>query len=520
MFPLVAYPGLAPELALRSGMGAWEPYGLAAPSDRLLPFVLSRRLLASNSRWLNCAWVEHAESGARIATLVPTGAPAAGGNVVQLGLVVSKQVDNVNGADYFLYDGALIPSLNLPCGVPLRLVVDNAYQSPRFYAWGPAAELRQTHLQLDWYHDGPMSSVPYGHGFRQRLYVDNGALQFDEPCTEKVSSKNPDTGAEVLQSLAQYAVRSFVVEPVPTYLADAVSVAQAPKFFLADGEAWRLTAVKSSPVGTDGGRWTLTGTLEDQQPLLRRGCYQPALEVQAYDPATDAPRGWRCGDRSDRAPDYGPTGEFSCELGDNQRNTGYLLEATKDLNRYSPTYGQAGPTQRSASPDLTHCPVATLYGSQRLVVYATKNDCGDDRQGTTVELAVEKDTFQSADSQEAADLLAQQYADATKQRYANDHGSCNPLTRRVCLTGYRAQIKQVVFSLARTDAVGELRVTVLAQAVVDTGSGLATQQFVKDFVIPAGTTSLLNATIGYNGGVLAEFQTLEISAVSPADYQF
>jgi hypothetical protein len=256
------------------------------------------------------------------------------------------------------------------------------------------------------------------------LYVDNGALQFEEPRTEKVSSKNPDTGAEVLQSLSQYAVRSFVVEPVPTYLADALSVAQAPKFFLADDEAWRLTAVKSSPVGSDGGRWTLSGTLENQSPLLRRGCHQPALEEHAYNPATDVPRGWRCGDTSDTAPDYGFSGEFSCELDDNQRSTGYVLESTQDLNRYSPTLGQAGPVVRSATQDLVRCPLPTLYDSDEIRVSAYKNDCPPGYQGTLVELVVPAGAYQSTLNKYAADTLAFAYADANVQAYANDHGSC------------------------------------------------------------------------------------------------
>lgn len=423
-FPLVAYPGLAPERALHAGMGAWEPYGLSAPSDRLLPFVLSRRLLPSNSRWLNCAWIEHAESGQRIETLVPTGAPAAGGNVPTLGLVLSKLLDPANGADHFCYDGALVPGLSLPCAVPLRLIVDNAYQSPLFYAVAPAADLRRSHLQLDWYHDGPLAGVPYGRGFRQRLYVDNGSLQFGEPRTEKVSSKNPDTGAEVLQSLSQYAVRAFVVAPVPTYLAEAVSVAQAPRFFLADEESWRLTAVKTTAVGDDGGRWALNGTLENQTPLLRRGCHQPALDLHAYDPATDQPRGWRCGDASDTTSDFQPYGAFSCELDGRQQPTGYVLEATRDLNRYSPTYGQAGPTQRSSAPDYDRCPLLTVYQSVTVYDSADKNDCPPGLTGSTVFLTVPAGMFTSAISQADANQQAADYALANRQAYANQNGNC------------------------------------------------------------------------------------------------
>lgn len=423
-FPLVPYPGLAPELALRSGMGAWEPYGLAAPSDRLLPFVLSRRLLASNSRWLSCAWILNADSGQRVATLVPTGAPPPGGNVPTLGLVLSKQVDPANEADHFLYDAALVPGLALPCGVPLRLIVDNTYQSPLFYAMGTAQELATTHLRLDWYHDGPLAGVPYGRGFRQRLYVDNAALQFSEPLTKKVSSSNPDTGEEVLQSLSQYAVRSFTVDPVPTYLADAVLAAQVPKFFLADDEDWRLSEVKTAVVGTDGGRWALTGTLQSKMPLLRRGCYTPPLELQAYDPATDTPRGWRCGNASDTASDYGPSGEFSCELDDNRANTGYVLEATKDLNPYSPTYGQAGPTRRSTAQDAQRCPLPTLYPSVAVYDFAQKDNCGPGLTGSTVLFYVPAGKFQ-ATSQDAANGLAAAYAADNRQAYANANGTCS-----------------------------------------------------------------------------------------------
>lgn len=423
-FPLMPYPGLAPERALRSGMGAWEPYGLSAPSDRLLPFVLSRRLLATNSRWVNCAWIINADSGVRVETLVPTGAPQAGGNVPTLGLVLSKQLDQANGADHFLYDGALVPDLSLPCGVPLRLIVDNAYQSPLFYAVAPAADLRLTHLQLDWYHDGPLAGVPYGRGFRQRLYVDNGALQFGEPRTEKVSSKNPDTGAEVLQSLSQYAVRAFAVAPVPTYLAEAVSVAQAPKFFLADEESWRLTVVKTTAVGEDGGRWALNGTLENQTPLLRRGCHQPALELHAYDPATDLPRGWRCGDTSDTASDFQPYGAFSCEVDTAQHNTGYVLESTQDLNRYSPTYGQAGPVVRSSAPDLVRCPLPIVYYSAPYTLRFAKQDCPLGQTGSEMDYTLPYGAATSSLSQYDADVRAQVLILTVGQDYVNQTGTC------------------------------------------------------------------------------------------------
>ena len=154
-FPLVPYPGLAPERAVRAGMGGWDAYALAAPATRLLPFVLTRPATGAGA-WVNCAWVEHADTGARIATLLPTGQtstappPAA--------LVLQRVPDPGRGVDHFLYTGNVLPGVRLPCGVPLRLVLDNAYQSPRFLAYDDLSDF----LALEWWHNGPLAGVPYG----------------------------------------------------------------------------------------------------------------------------------------------------------------------------------------------------------------------------------------------------------------------------------------------------------------------------------------------------------------------
>ncbi|OGX80844.1 hypothetical protein BEN47_06190 [Hymenobacter lapidarius] len=56
-FPLLAYPGPAPETAARAGMGGWDAYALWAPTDRLLPFVLQRPLLVGAPRgWRAPGW--------------------------------------------------------------------------------------------------------------------------------------------------------------------------------------------------------------------------------------------------------------------------------------------------------------------------------------------------------------------------------------------------------------------------------------------------------------------------------
>jgi len=418
-FPLRAYPGLAPELDVRSGMGGWEAYALETPNDRLLPFVLSRRQLPTNASWVSCAWLEHADTGERLATLVPTGAV---NPVPALGLVLTKLTDAANQTEHFTYDGALIPGLALPCGIPVRLLVDNAYQSPRFVALAPAGQLRQSHLLLEWYHGGPLHGVPYGRGFRQRLYVDNGSLQLLDPRTEEQANKDPDTGAENTLSLHLFAQKSFTVAPAPDYLAQALLAARAPRYFLADGDQWKLLTVKSTPTAPDGGRFTLVATLETREPLLSRGCLVPVLPAAAFDPVADAPRGWRCGDESDTAEDFRATGGYSCEV-DGLARTGYLLETYRDLNPSSVSYNQEQ-QRRSAAQDLVRCPLA--FTSARLTVYATRNDCQPGLVGSVVEFVVPAGAYSSNDSQADADAQAQAYAESQRQANANARGTCTP----------------------------------------------------------------------------------------------
>ncbi len=398
-------------------MGGWDAYGLAAPNDRLLCFVLTRRLSPSNSPWLTCAWVEHADTGQRYATLVPGGT---GGTTPNLGLALTKLVDTANQADYFTYAGAPVPGLSalLPCGVPLRLVLDNAYQSPRFYALAPATDLLPGYLLLEWQHAGPLQGVPYGRGFRQQLYIDNAALTYLDPRQEKESTKSGDTGVERVDSLSLFDQTEFTLPVVPAYLAQALSAAPACSQLQADGQPWKLVAVKSAAVGPDGGRWTVTGTLENQTPLLRRGCAADPLPTEAYDAQADAPRGWRCGDASDRAPDLRPTGKYSCETSGGQ-NTGYALVEYQDVNPYSPTTGHLS-TQRQADD---RCPLPTYYSAYDEAL-PQKNDCPAGSQGSSVSFVVPRGMFTSHESQQQADQQAQDYITANAQAYANAHGAC------------------------------------------------------------------------------------------------
>lgn len=514
ILPLMPYPGLAPELDIRSGMGGWDAYALDAPNDRLLPFVLSRRMVPSNSAWVNCIWVEHADTGERIQTLLPTGATVV--PVPSLGVVFTKLTDAPNKAEHFTYNGNPIAGLDLPCGVPLRLIVDNTYQSARFVALAPAGEMAQTHLTLEWYHDGPLDGVPYGRGFRQRFYLRNGSLQTLEAREIKESTPDPDGGAERIDALSLFAQTAFTVEPTPAYLAQAIMAARAPKYLLADGNPWRLLTVKATTAGNDGGRTTLIGTLEDETPLLRRGCLTPALPVEAYDPDASAPRGWRCGDESDTQPDYVNTGVYSCEVDGNGRNTGYVLETTQDLNPNSPSYGQIA-YRTSASPDLARCPVPTVYYNTKQTAYARRNDCGPGFFGSVEPFVVPAGEYSSTTKQSDADDQALAAAQAQAQANANATGVC-AAGRSVRLANVIPKNKLVQLDIERSDTAGELLATVFVQAQIDDGSAVMARQFTRTFTVPDGSDALREVSVPFSGGVLVELEIIEIQATQPSDY--
>lgn len=423
-FPLVPYPGPAPETAPRSGMGGWEPYALQAPDNKLLPFVLARAVRLQNSAWVNCARLEHADTSVLIADLVPVGEGVA---VPPLGLVLSKYPDQGAGVEHFAYLGAVIPGLSalVPCGTPVRLVLDDAYQSPRFIC---RPDVATACLALEWHHPRPLSGVPYGAGLRQRLFVEGAALALLDPRTEKDVNKNPDSGAETTVSQTDWAQRSLSTEPLPAYLAEALLASSLHATFTADGEPWRVVSAKSTVFGDEGGRYTVALTLESLAGLTRASCGAPVPVAAAYNPATDAPRPWRCGDASDAAPDFQPSGTFECDVDENGNNGNVNLD-TVDINPNSPSYQQTG--SRPGGFDLVRCPLPPLYSSAKVFGTTTRDDCASGSVGSAVYYEVPAGQFTlrtTADpvaTQAALDAQAQAYYDANAQANANALGYCN-----------------------------------------------------------------------------------------------
>ena len=422
-YPLVPYPGLAPELAVRAAMGGWPAYELPIPTDRLLPFVLSRAISDANSAWLNCARVEHADTGALLVELRPIG-PAQG--LTALDLPLRKYVDTAAGIEHFVYAGGVIQDLALPCGVPLRLVLDEDWQGPRCVA--SVAPDGVGYLLLEWWNDGPTGGIPYGAGFRQRLYVENAALLHAEPVRDREVSKSLADGTERVDAVLLTRTASVSIGPVPAYLAQALRAAEAVGHFEADGEPWQLTEAKQADAGPDSGRWTITLSLR-QRTVLRyqASCPAPVLAETAYDPARDARHPWRCGDLTDTVPEWQTTGR-ACALDAQGDNTGLVNLTQWDINPQSPSFHTTRTAPFQEGPDLVRCPMPVLYQSTAKVGLVTKNDCPSGQQGSVVFYVVPEGQGVSRISQADADAKANTYFLATRQAYANANGTCTSST--------------------------------------------------------------------------------------------
>lgn len=374
LLPLSPADALPPELAARAGMGGWEPYAQPVPFDRLPPFVVTRPVptagsTATNGPWLNCARIEDADTGALVQTLRPVGYTAGAG--VDYDLLFSKYPDPAGRVEYFVYFGGQIQGLALACGRAYRLVVDNAYYSPRFAPFVAAAAF----LKVEWWDRGPANGVPYGTGLRQRLWLPNGELQFAKPSTVRKTTEDPATGAERLDFLAKTQKATFAVPPVPRYLAEAVEALEAVAFLEINGQAWEADAVEFTPSGTDSGRSQGTVTVKRNAIIYKASCPAPALADAGYDPARDAAHPWRCGDLTDLATEWQNTAAHACILNSSGYPTGMATFTQIDVNPQSPTYNttRTGPVVAAAAL----CPVLRITA---LVVAPTAG-------GVTVSLA-------------------------------------------------------------------------------------------------------------------------------------
>ncbi|MCC3159674.1 hypothetical protein LJ737_20705 [Hymenobacter sp. 15J16-1T3B] len=306
VFPLgpVAYP---PDAEAPGCAAPWGgPYAVAAPAGGLLPFHWARP--HSATRRLDCADVIDAETEAVVQALVVD--PATPG--APLYLPVELYYDAASNTDYLLYYGDLIDGLALPCGRRLRLRLDNEVVSPVFVVY----EDLSAAPVLEWWHDTPLGSVPYGTGLHQRLYMPGATVWHGEPKEYSETSKDA-FGRDVLDFRAVASTATFTTPPLPAWLREALSgIRSHAHVTLSDFPETRGERVALSYDAADRCRSSVTVTVEALEVVTTAAgtCAAPAPLVAVPVPEDGyAVRGWRCGDTSDTAEDWQDTGLTRCE---------------------------------------------------------------------------------------------------------------------------------------------------------------------------------------------------------------
>lgn len=103
-------------------------------------------------------------------------------------------------------------------------------------------------------------------------------------------------------------------------------------------------------------------------------------------------------------------------------NTGRIRYEEQDVNPNSPTFGQTRFSEWQNNEAA--CPLPKTYFSVAKSGYTTKNDCASGSVGTQVFYTVPAGYATSTASQEEADAVANTRYENTRQRYANDNGTC------------------------------------------------------------------------------------------------
>lgn len=313
--PFSAYPGVPPDTE-SARCGAWGAYHLPIPQDRLLPFVLSRPYAGPNSR-LNCASLVDAVSYKLIVRLSvdpnDTSAPY---------LPTQKATDG--RTEWILYYGGVIQNIPLVCGRPVRLILDNGYQSAAM------VPVLHTGLILEWYHSGVLQDIPYGvDGFAQRLYLPGTELLPADSALTVEEDTDALTGATTVTSQTLTYNSSFsVVLPVWAARFWQTIPLHRYKFLSSFGDVSKLS-IKQTDMGdgiTQGCRLRLDVTVQQTEILhVGSGCDRAALPVLVEEaPAGFSPRAYLCGDDSDTRSDWQRTGQSECEQdgGANWQRTG------------------------------------------------------------------------------------------------------------------------------------------------------------------------------------------------------
>lgn len=298
--PFAAYPGPAPDLEPAACLRYWGgPVGVVVPLDKLLPFALVRPYRGEDSR-LDCARLVDADTYETVQELrVSQQEPS-----TPFTLAYEKVTDG--SREWILYYGAAIPGLLLePCR-PVRLLLDNAWQSA---AMTPREDA-EAGLVLEWSHSGVFEDVPYGPGtagFTQRLYLPGSRVKEGEVQREEEVVTDKRTGLRTTRFATLTRTGTFTVGPLPGWLAQAWQTAALHNSLTLSGfgEVSSLSFKQSDMTSSDspaaGCRFRLEATALHVQVLTTAAACAAAGPVLRVEPAPEdyEPHAYLCGDTTD-----------------------------------------------------------------------------------------------------------------------------------------------------------------------------------------------------------------------------
>jgi hypothetical protein len=456
---------------------------LPTPQNRWLPFLLQ---LPVSGDGLDCVRIIRAADDVLYRTVASTD--------------FSYEVFSDGNFDFVFYYGGIVAGLNMPC--------DDYYLETKGQYSEVFSVVRNIDkfLRLEWRNPGGI----YQTGFFNLLYLDTIVAEPQYP-TEEEGEEDASGNFVALQVSVEKTLKLDTLL-LPEYLVDALAGIPLHKIKQI-GQYSEVRNVKIKP------EWNLAGcaatvevTFADGAALTSESCGAgPILlpvDLSGFTPSACDGSG----------PIWADAGETRCEQKDGT-NTGWMEKKQKDTNALSASFNQFRWVRTQINE--TACPLpAKMLKSRAISEQVFRTNCGPNQEAGFVIYSIPEGQFEGTD-QAVIDKQARDYFEATKELYANSNAVCTDV-KKVVIKNIRNGAKLVTFDLVRNDTVGELAVTVEAQAEVqlagDGSDDVLNHQ--ATFIIPAGQGSKVGCSIPFGPDIIQRVQSAEIISTNPSDYSY
>lgn len=388
---------------------------LACPVDRFLPFVVTR---PTTGQGLDCILVYSAVTDQLVTTVVPAS------------VTIAVYTDAIN--DYYVYFGAAISGLNLPCG---RYYLDVKGQVSEVFG---VVDNLSAFLKIEWKNSADIAGLPYSLGFMQRLYLNAAIGQPSYPYREEGEKDGNGEFVPLNRSVAK--TWQFDTQLVPEFLLDVLQ-----SLTLHDtvtiGSLPAAIAIKAKVSYSTADNCANLAQIDFSEPAVLASTCAPPLTWLTVNTTGYIPKPWLCGGPATTTPFWEDTGVVRC------------ITTTQ-------TYPSAAISQ-SITP--SNCPAGST--------------------AAPVPYTLAAGYYVSSVSQTDADTQALAYYNSTSQAYANTNGICKASALTVSVSTVKQTSGAWLGTFQRADTIGSLLIYYVATVTNDAG----TSTFNKTITILAGS---------------------------------